>query len=77
VSPAFLINIWAMNPDEDVEDPARKETQEFDPELLDEEGTHPEPAQEAGFISLEQEQVEREAEGKPLKSESWHQFKTP
>ena len=66
-----------MNPDEDVEDPARNETQEFDLELLDEEGIHPELAQEAGFIGLEQEQMDKEAEGKPPKSESWHQFKTP
>ncbi len=66
-----------MNPDEDVEDPARKETQEFDLELLDEEGIRPEPAQEAGFIGLEQEQMDKEAEGKPPKSERWHQFKTP
>jgi hypothetical protein len=36
-----------MNPDETVEDPARKETQEFDPGLVDEEGIHPEPVQAA------------------------------
>jgi hypothetical protein len=35
-----------MSPDESIEDPARKETQEFDPSLVDEEGIHPEPQKE-------------------------------
>jgi hypothetical protein len=31
-----------MQSDNDPEDPARKETQEFDPALVDEQGIHPE-----------------------------------
>lgn len=39
-----------MNPDENVEDPARK-TQECDPALVDEEGINPESAQGAELQS--------------------------
>jgi hypothetical protein len=66
-----------MNPDENVEDPARKETQEFDPALVDEEGIHPEPAQDAEPTVLQQEQREKEVEEKPGHGGSWHTFKTP
>ena len=66
-----------MNPDENVEDPARKETQEFDPALVDEEGIHPEPAQGAESTVLQQVQREKEVEEKPGHSGSWRTFKTP
>ena len=65
-----------MNPDENVEDPARKETQEFDPGLVDEKGIHPEPVQDAEPTVLQQGQREREVEEKPGHSGSWHTFKT-
>ncbi len=56
------MDIATMNPDEKVDDPARKETQEFDPALLDEDGIHPEVAQD--------DEQDREH------IESWHPFKT-
>ena len=66
------MDIWAMNPDQNSEDSARKETQEFDPALVDEEGIHPEPARDPE----QQEQREKEVEEKPGHSGSWHTFKT-
>jgi hypothetical protein len=66
-----------MNPDANAEDPARKETQEFNPALVDEEGIHPERTQDAELTVLEQEQPDKEVEEKPGHSGSWHQFKTP
>lgn len=66
------MHIWTMNPDENAEDPTRKETQEFDPSLIDEEGIHPsrEPA------GLEQEQGEKEAGEKSGQDGNWHPFET-
>jgi hypothetical protein len=58
-------------------DPSRKETQEFDPALVDEEGTHPDSAQDADPIGLEQEQRDKELEEGAGHSGSWHTFKTP
>jgi hypothetical protein len=66
-----------MNPDEYAEDQARKETQEFDPALVDEEGIHPESPQDSELTVLEQEQTDKDFEEKPGHSGSWHQFKTP
>jgi len=66
-----------MNPDANAEDPARKEAQEFNPALVDEEGIHPERTKEAELIVLEQEQPDKEVEEKPGQSGGWHQFKTP
>jgi hypothetical protein len=68
---------FTMNSDESIEDPARKETQEFDPSLLDEEGIHPEPPQDRRSAVLKRPRRDRELEEKPDKSESWHAFKTP
>ena len=66
-----------MNPNANAEDPARKETQEFNPALVDEEGIHPEDTPDAESDVLEQEQTDKEAEEKPGHSGGWHQFKTP
>jgi hypothetical protein len=66
-----------MTPDESIEDPARKETQEFDPSLVDEEGIHPEPREEESFAVLKRLPRYQQLEGKPDKNESWHAFKTP
>jgi hypothetical protein len=64
-----------MNPENDAEDSAKKETQEFDPALVDEEGIQ--AAEEAESIVVEQEQTDEEVEEKPGQSGGWHQFKTP
>ena len=48
-----------MNSDENAEDPSRKETQEFDPSLIDEKGIHPEPVTDADPSGVEQEHAER------------------
>jgi hypothetical protein len=67
-----------MHPDENGEDAARKETQEFDPELVDEDGIHPPPAaQEAEPTLLEQEQPDKEFDEQSGHNQSWHSFKTP
>jgi hypothetical protein len=65
-----------MNPDENAEDLARKETQEFNPAFVDAEGIHPERAQDAEPDVLEQEQTDKEVEEKPGHGGGWHQFKT-
>jgi hypothetical protein len=52
-----------MNPDDDAEDPTRKETQEFDPALIDEDGVHPERARCVEPASPDQKQHEKEKEG--------------
>jgi hypothetical protein len=62
-----------MNPNENAEDPARKETQEFDPALVDEQGIHPESAPN----SLTQGQSNEGVEGKSGHSDNWQTFKTP
>jgi len=64
-----------MNPDENAE--GRKETQEFDPALIDEEGIHPESEPDAEPTALEQEHRDKEVEDKPGHIGSWHTFKTP
>ena len=66
-----------MSPDESIEDPARKETQEFDPSLVDEEGIHPEPREEENSAVLKRSPRYQELEEKPVKNESWQAFKTP
>jgi hypothetical protein len=66
-----------MSPDESIEDPARKETQEFDPSLVDEEGIHPEPREEESSAVLKRSPRYQGLEDKPDKNESWHAFKTP
>ena len=66
-----------MSPDESIDDPARKETQEFDPSLVDEEGIHPEPREEESSAVLKRLPRYEEPEEKPDKNESWHAFKTP
>jgi hypothetical protein len=66
-----------MKPDENAQDAARKETQEFDPAVADEEVVDSIAAQNAELIVLEQEQPDKEAEEKPGNSGNWHQFKTP
>ncbi|MBV9106634.1 MAG: hypothetical protein JO313_11485 [Verrucomicrobia bacterium] len=62
-----------MNPDPHAEDPARKETQEFDPALVDEQGIHPETAPD----SLTQDQSSEEGEERPGRSDNWQTFQTP
>jgi hypothetical protein len=73
------IDIRSMYPDEDAEDVARKETQAFDPSLVDEEGIHPKQATEdpAESVLLEQEQRPKETDEEPSRSGSWQTFKTP
>jgi hypothetical protein len=66
-----------MDSDKNAEDAANKETQEFDPVLVDEEGIHPESAEDTELVVLEQEQTDNESEEKPGHGGSWHQFKTP
>ena len=66
-----------MSPDESIEDPARKETQEFDPSLVDEEGIHPERREEENSAVLKRSPRDQELEKEPDKNESWHAFKTP
>lgn len=65
-----------MNSDEIAEDPSRKETQEFDPSLIDEKGIHPEPVTDADPSGVEQEQREKEVGGKPGQGDTWHTFET-
>jgi hypothetical protein len=72
------MDIRPMYPDEEAEDAARKETQEFDPSLIDEEGIHPKQAvQGAESVLLEQEQRDEEMDDDPGRSGSWQTFKTP
>jgi hypothetical protein len=66
-----------MNPAKNSTDRARKETQGFDSALVDEQGIHPESAQEAEPAVLEQEQENREFEERRGRGATWHQFKTP
>jgi len=56
------MDIPTMNPDEEVKDPIKEETQELDPALLDEEGIDPERTQDG--------EEDRD------QSESWHPFNT-
>jgi hypothetical protein len=66
-----------MHPDENAEYRTRKETQDFDPALADEEGIRPESGQDAEPIALEQEQLDDSVEQMPGHSGSWHTFITP
>ena len=67
-----------MYPDENAEDAARKETQAFDPSLVDEEGIHPkQAAQDAETTLLKQEQRDEEMDEEPSRSEGWQTFQTP
>ena len=68
-----------MNPDGNAEDPARKETQEFDPALVDSEGIHPERGQDVeSIVSEQQEQTEGAADEQPEHPRgAWHNFQTP
>jgi hypothetical protein len=67
-----------MTPDENAEDPTRKETQEFDPALVDEEGIHPERGQDPeATLSELQEQTDNEGEEDSRQDGGWHTFKTP
>ena len=59
-----------MSPDESMEDPARKETQEFDPSLVDEEGIHPEPLEKESSAVLKCSPRNQKLEEKPDRSES-------
>ena len=61
-----------MNPDEKAEDPAVKGT--FDPTLGNEEGFQ--PAQDAEFAVVEQEQMDQEVQEKAGRSGNWQTFKT-
>ena len=62
-----------MNPDENAEYRTRKEAQEFDPAMADEEGIR----RESELIALEQEQTNEDVERMPGHSGSWHTFITP
>ena len=64
-----------MNPDENAEYRARKETQEFDP--AGEEGIRLESGQDAEPVALEQEQLDEDVEQMPRHNGSWHTFLTP
>jgi hypothetical protein len=67
-----------MYPDENAEDAARKETQAFDPSLVDEEGIHPkQAAQEPESTLLKQDQRDEEMDEEPSRSEGWQAFQTP
>ena len=66
-----------MNPDENAEYRSRKEAQEFDPALADEEGIRLESGQDAEPIALEQEQMDEDVGQMPGHSGSWHTFITP
>jgi hypothetical protein len=65
-----------MNPDKNAEYRTRKETQEFDPALADEEGVLLEAGQDAESIALEQEQMDYNVEEMPGHSGNWHPFLT-
>ena len=67
-----------MYPDENAEDAARKETQAFDPSLVDEEGIHPkQAAQDAEPVLLKEEQLDEEMDEEPSRSGGWQTFQTP
>jgi hypothetical protein len=67
-----------MYPDENAKDGARKETQAFDPSLVDQKGIHPnQAARDAESVLLEQEQRDEEMDEEPGGSGSWQTFKTP
>ena len=67
-----------MYPDENAEHAARKETQTFDPSLVDEEGINPkQAAQEAEALVLKQEQRDEEMDEEPSRSDGWQTFQTP
>jgi hypothetical protein len=66
-----------MNSDKNAEDSPRKETQQFDPALVDREEIRPDAAEDVEPIILEQEQTDKEVEEKTGHSGGWHQFKTP
>jgi hypothetical protein len=67
-----------MYPDENAEHAARKETQAFDPSLVDEEGINSkQAAQDAETTLLKQEQRDEEMDEEPSRSEGWQTFQTP
>jgi hypothetical protein len=70
------MDIQDMKPDKDLKDPARQETQEFDPALLDEEGIHPTRATHPETSFLEQEQRD-EVEEQPEHGGGWQSFQSP
>jgi hypothetical protein len=61
-----------MNPDQKAEDPARKGA--LDPTPVNDEGFQ--PAQDAEFAVIEQEQMDQEVQEKAGRSGNWHTFKT-
>jgi hypothetical protein len=72
------MDIRPMYPDEKSEDEARKETQAFDPSLVDEEGIHPkQAARDAESLILQQEQRDEEMDEEPGRNGGWQTFKTP
>jgi hypothetical protein len=67
-----------MYPDENPEDAARKETQQFEPSLVDEEGIHPkQAAQDTESALPEQEQRDEVMDEMPAQGGSWQAFQTP
>ena len=67
-----------MYPDENAEDAARKETQAFDPSLVDEEGINPKKAaQDAESALVKHEQRDEEMDEEPIRSGNWQTFQTP
>jgi hypothetical protein len=67
-----------MYPDENAENAARKETQAFDPSLVDEEGINSKQAAQAAETTLlKQEQRDEEMDEEPSRSEGWQTFQTP
>ncbi len=66
-----------MDPDEKDEDPSRKETQIFDPALIDEDGIHSEPLRDTEPGIAEQEQRGKDADQERKENDGWQTFKTP
>jgi hypothetical protein len=67
-----------MYPNENAEVAARKETQAFDPSLVDEEGIHrKQAAQDAKPVLLKEEQRDEEMDEEPSRSGGWQTFQTP
>jgi hypothetical protein len=71
------MDICFMDPDEKDEDPSRKETQIFDPALIDEDGIHSEPLRDPEHESAEQEQRGKDADQESEGNGGWQTFKTP
>ena len=73
------MNICGMTPDKKDEDPSRKETQVFDPALIDEDGIHSErlPDTEPEPGGVEQEQRREDDDQERDDRGGWQSFETP